>query len=225
MPTLSGGSSLPLVALTIADTVLDTSRTVRDLLLSRPVAERWAEESACAGMTTGGLAHHLAGQLTTSVELLTGASDDTQPIPVLEHYRRAPWANSGPDSEVNVSIREGSDERAATGPAALAEQVEADLAALPAALSAVEDDTSVLIPWQGWALTAHDLMVTRLMEMVVHSDDLAASVAVPPPQLPAEAVRLVLGLLTDVAVDRHGQTAVVRALSRPQRAPATVSAF
>jgi hypothetical protein len=34
-----------------------------------------------------------------------------------------------------------------------------------------------------------------------------------------------LGLLTAVAVERHGQTALVRALSRPQRAPASVSAF
>ena len=35
----------------------------------------------------------------------------------------------------------------------------------------------------------------------------------------------VLALLSGVAVERHGQTAVVRALSRPQRAPAHVSAF
>ena len=30
----------------------------------------------------------------------------------------------------------------------------------------------MLIPWQGWALTAHDFLVTRLMETLVHSDDL-----------------------------------------------------
>ena len=83
----------------------------------------------------------------------------------------------------------------------------------------------VLIPWQGWALTAHDFLVTRLMEMLVHSDDLAAGLDVPTPQFPDEAVRLVLGLLTAVAVERHGQTALVRALSRPQRAPDSVSAF
>ena len=33
------------------------------------------------------------------------------------------------------------------------------------------------------------------------------------------------GLLTGVAVRRHGQIALVRALSRPQRAPGSVSAF
>jgi uncharacterized protein YbjT (DUF2867 family) len=40
-----------------------------------------------------------------------------------------------------------------------------------------------------------------------------------------DVVAAVLALLAAVAVDRHGQTAVVRALARPQRAPRSVSAF
>jgi hypothetical protein len=83
----------------------------------------------------------------------------------------------------------------------------------------------VLVPWQGWSLTAHDFAVTRLMEMVVHSDDLAASIDVPTPEFPAEAVQRVVDLLAGVAAERHGQAAVLRTLSRPQRAPASVSAF
>ena len=35
----------------------------------------------------------------------------------------------------------------------------------------------------------------------------------------------VLDLLTTLAVRRHGATALVRTLARPQRAPATVAAF
>jgi len=35
----------------------------------------------------------------------------------------------------------------------------------------------------------------------------------------------VLALLSALAVRRHGQAAVVRTLSRPQRAPGQVSAF
>jgi len=59
----------------------------------------------------------------------------------------------------------------------------------------------------------------------VHSDDLAASVDLPTPDFPDDAIAPVLGLLTGVAVRRHGQAALVRALSRPQRAPDSVSAF
>jgi hypothetical protein len=213
------------VALTLTDTVLGSARVVRDLALSEPVRERWTEESACAGMVIGGLAHHLAGQAGALVRLLPGDPDDPEPIPVREHYQRAAWANSGTDDEANVSIREGADEQARSGYDALAERLDGDLAALPAALGQASDDRPVLVPWQGWSLTAHDLAVTRLMEMVVHADDLAASIDVPTPRFPDEAVRVVLDLLAQVAVDRHGQGAVVRALSRPQRAPASVSAF
>jgi hypothetical protein len=60
---------------------------------------------------------------------------------------------------------------------------------------------------------------------VVHSDDLAAGIGLETPDFPDPVVADVLGLLTGVAVRRHGQTAMVRALSRPQRAPASVSAF
>ena len=62
-------------------------------------------------------------------------------------------------------------------------------------------------------------------EMVVHGDDLASSVGLPTPEYPEAAIEPVLALLTGVAARRHGQTAVVRALSRPQRAPASISAF
>lgn len=98
---------------------------------------------------------------------------------------------------------------------------------LPAALAGTDgrDPDAVLIPWQGWALTTADFLVTRMMEIVVHSDDLAAGMDLPTPQFPDDVVRPVLGLLTAVSLERHGQTALVRTLSRTQRAPATVSAF
>jgi hypothetical protein len=99
------------------------------------------------------------------------------------------------------------------------------VARLPEVVLSVPPETPVLIPWQGWALRASDLLTTRMMEMVVHSDDLAVSVGVETPEVPPEVAERVLGLLTRVAVRRHGQAALVRALSRPQRAPASVSAF
>ena len=204
---------------------MTTAGIVGDLIGADRVAERWSEESACAGMSVGGLAHHLAQQADSLVRLLSAGAHEGQPITVGDHYRRAAWANSGPDDEANVSIREGADAAAAAGPDAVRAKLAADIGSLPEVLAAVADDVPVLIPWQGWALTAHDFVVTRLMEMVVHADDLAASVDLPTPEFPPEAVRLVLGLLTGVAVERHGQAAVVRALSRPQRAPAAVSAF
>jgi hypothetical protein len=63
------------------------------------------------------------------------------------------------------------------------------------------------------------------MEMVVHADDLAASVDLPVPDFGAAVLDPVLALLTALSVRRHGQDAVVRTLTRPQRAPRSISAF
>ncbi len=221
----SFGSSVRVVALSFIEAVLESARVSADLALSDPVRARWTDESACEGMTIGGLAHHLTGQSDSLIRLYAEAPAGSAPIGVLDHYRQAPWANTGLDEEVNIGIRTGADEQAAGGPDAHAEHVRSALATLPEALARIQDGDPVLIPWQGWSLTAADFAVTRLMEMVVHADDLAASVGLDTPRFPDEAVRLVVGLLADVAVDRHGQAAVVRTLSRPQRAPTSVSAF
>lgn len=205
---------------------MTSARTAATLLTAEWVREHWDAESACAGMTVGGLAFHLAAQAGRSTEILsTPVADPGDVVTIAEHYRRADWANSGLDDEANIGIRASADDQANAGFGALCAKVTADLEALPGVLASRSADDPVLIPWQGWALTAHDFLVTRLMEMLVHSDDLAASLDVPTPQFPDEAVRLVLGLLTSVAVERHGQTTVLRALSRPQRALDSISAF
>jgi hypothetical protein len=59
---------------------------------------------------------------------------------------------------------------------------------------------------------------------VVHSDDLAVSVDVEPPPLPEHVLGPVLALLVGISLHRHGQAAVVRGLSRRERA-GNISAF
>jgi hypothetical protein len=208
-----------------SDTFETAARIAAALACSPEVAAPWYDESACAGMTVGGLAHHLVGQLGNTVRLVGDDPSSEPPIPLLEHYAEAAWVTAGSDDDVNVDIREAGDAAAQAGAQALPPLVEDLLDRLPGVLAARRSDDSVLIPWQGWSLTAHDWLVTRMMEIVVHSDDLAASVGVPTPEFPGDVLTPVLELLTQVAVRRHGQAAVVRALSRPQRAPNTVSAF
>ena len=206
-----------------AQAFMDAARISGDLAQRPQVAERWTEESACAGMTVGGLAHHLVSQLTTTNRLLAAEPRDEAPIPLLEHYERAAWVTADLDDDVNVQIREGADEDASGGPDGLPSLVDDGLAALPDLLA--QSAGAVWIPWQGWSLSTEDYLTTRMMEMVVHSDDLAASVGVPTPEFPEDVLAPVFGLLTGVAARRHGQAAVVRVLSRPQRAPDSVSAF
>jgi hypothetical protein len=63
------------------------------------------------------------------------------------------------------------------------------------------------------------------MEIAVHSDDLAISLGVVAPPLSPAVLGPVLALLTDLAVRRHGQSSVISALARQERAPESVAAF
>ncbi len=80
-------------------------------------------------------------------------------------------------------------------------------------------------PWLAWNLTIDDYLRSRLLEIVVHADDLVVSVGIDPPAWPEEVIAPVLGLLTTVAVRKHGVPAVLRTLARAERAPASIAAI
>jgi hypothetical protein len=223
--------TLALVTLSFARTLDRTTflvavECVADLVTRPEVGSRWEDESACAGMTVGGLTHHLASQAINACVLIERrdlAPAEAETIAILEHYRRAAWVNESLAAEANTSIRDSANELASMGRGALIDRFESARADLPGIL--VDPAKVTYIPWQGWSMATDDFLVTRLMEMVVHSDDLAASVDVPAPDFGPEVLDPVLRLLTALALRRHGQDAVVRALARPQRAPSTIAAF
>ena len=195
-------------------------------LASRPqVRDAWSQESACAGMTVGGLTHHLLKQAGNTVLGLQAPPDAAEPIALQEHYARAAWVEAAPEDEANVSIREGDNAGAQVGPDVVLELAGEWAHDLPGLLAAPREPDTIFIPWQGWSLTTEDFLTTRMMELVVHGDDLAASVGLDTPTYADNVIGPVVGLLIGVALRRHGQTAVIRGLSRPQRAPESISAF
>ncbi len=204
---------------------LDAAAIAVDLLADPAVADRWTRPSALAELTVGGLAGHLGRQIHMIVELLDGPAADQPPRDLMAHYGDSAWLGKDVDTPANVAIRAQSDAFAEIGHTRLVETLRTDLVAIRATLPAVPADRAVLLPWTGWALSLDDLLLTRMMEITVHCDDVAVSVDVPTPTFPAPVLRPVLGLLTDLAVARHGQTAMVRALSRRERAPETISAL
>jgi hypothetical protein len=84
------------------------------------------------------------------------------------------------------------------------------------------DHDGVMRSWE-WALTLDDFLLTRLVEVAVHVGDPAVSVGLPTPPLPADVTGPVLDLLARLAVRRHGPVAVLRALTRVERAPISAS--
>lgn len=189
------------------------------------VTAAWEEPSALPEMSVGALAAHLARQVQLTADVVAADPPQQPPIPLLEHYRRSAWVNVPLEDQANVGIRNRSDADAAAGPDAVATRVRAAADALPAALDGVPGDRVVLLPWAGWALTLEDYLATRTLEIVIHVDDLGVSVNATPPELPDEALDGTLVLLTRLAARRHGPAAMLRALSRSERAPASITAL
>jgi hypothetical protein len=204
---------------------LTAAPTLGPLLRSAEVAAAWDRPSALEAFSVRGLAGHLASQALMVGDALAAPDSELGVIPLSEHYARVAWIDAPVDSDVNTLIRAGGERAAADGPNALADRVEAAVKAARPGLRDAPPDRRVTAPSGQWALSLDDFALTRAMEIAVHSDDLAVSVGLGTPVLPDEPMAAVLGLLVDIAVSRHGQTAVLRALSRRERAPASITAF
>lgn len=190
------------------------------------VAAAWRADSSCAGMTVGGLTHHLVAQMVHAAELLARpAPADGPVIGLLDHYDRAPWVGQSHRGEVDPDQNGRDNAAAEVGPEQVLAEARDALSRVADLLTPPRRPEVVHIPWQGWSLPTDAFLVTRMMEMVVHGDDLAVSVGVEGPEHDESVTGPVLGLLAAVAARRHGQAALVRALSRPQRSTGDVSAF
>jgi hypothetical protein len=213
-----------LVAVTVSDSYLDAAEVAVSLLADPAVAAAWGEPSALEKLSVGGLAAHLARQITFLPEGLDRPSPDGPPVALIDHYGRVTWSGADIDSDINVAIRNVGEQDAADGPATVLGRARDAVTELRRRLPEEPGDRLFQAP-AGWALTLDDFLVTRMLEISVHCDDLAASVGVPTPPLPAEVLDPVLDLLCRLAVRRHGPTAVLRALSRAERAPASIAAI
>ena len=209
----------------IRDAYLSAAGVAATLLRDPAVSARWSQPSALADYSVAGLACHLAYQITRTVPTLAAPPGDSAiQIPVLEHYTRNAWVTSGAEGADNVQIRRANEQRAAATTAqALADEVDAAVAELQRVVPA--EPAQRVVDLREWGLTVDDFLLTRVMELVVHGDDLAVSIGVPTPEMPPEATAATIRLLASIAAWRHGPLAVVRALSRRERAPESISAF
>ncbi|MFD0068710.1 maleylpyruvate isomerase N-terminal domain-containing protein [Streptomyces sp. NPDC056637] len=211
--------------MSLRDAYLGAAAQAVTLLGAPEVAASWEMTSALTEMTVGGLAGHLAYQVFSVTPALQASTSQEAPIPLLEHYSRAAWIDAPLDGEVNAGIRAKGEDIASEGAQMLLEHARAALAEQKVALPEVRGDLVVFMPQTGWALSLDDFLVTRMMELAVHMDDLAVSVGIAAPELSTTAFEPVLTLLARLAARRHGQAALLRALARAERAPSAINAL
>jgi hypothetical protein len=209
----------------VRELFLSAATAAAKLIAGPEVAAGWHEPSALAKLSVQGLAGHLAGQIFFIPKVLAEPVPTETVIPIHEYYARVSWIGSDLDDAFNVLIRTSGEQDAADGPAALAARVEATVEELRAALPAAPSRPVRRPNWGPWSVSLDDFVTSRLLEIVVHCDDLAYSVGISAPELPAQAIETVVDVLSRIALRRHGATNVLRALSRTERAPASISAL
>jgi len=194
---------------------LTCSAAARSLAGSPEVAGAWDEPSALERWKVSGLTAHLA-RATTSVEAYLDA--DTAPegdsISAARYYELI--LDRDLDSELNVAVRARGDEMATEGLRPLLALWDGALARLAERLEYETASRKVRV-YDDLVLRLDDYLVTRILEIIVHSDDVAASTGAALPDFPTAAFDLVIGTLVDVGRLHHGDVAVVRALARRER--------
>jgi hypothetical protein len=201
---------------------LESAAATRLLLAAPAVGVHWDEPSSLEDLTVGALSGHLLRSVTTVSTYLgeppIGGFDHlADPADYLLSIDGLSSAD-GPDlaSDLHRAIRHRAAHEAEGGQGEVLSRWDVAVEELSSRL-ATEPPTRVVRVLGGRTMLVDDYLVTRLIEMVVHGDDLAVSIGVETPAFPDAAWRRVIEALTEVAVRRHGALAVVRSMTRTER--------
>jgi hypothetical protein len=197
---------------------LETADVSRALLGLPEVKSKWEDRSALEDWSFKGLAGHLV-RATTSVEfyLDQDPAPAGDPLSGSKYYVTVIGDTTDIDSDLNRAIRERGEKMAADGYDALMERFESAIDRLRKRLEEEPPDRKIRVI-NDLVLFLDEYLVTRLIELTVHIDDVAMSGGVATPELPPEALKLAIGCLVDVARHRHGDLAILRGLTRRERA-------
>ena len=198
---------------------LEAAATAVLLLEDPAVTECWIEPSVLADYTVGGLAAHLGRAVSTPVGYLDQKATDRPADTDAADYFLAALGDHDPvDSDLHRGVRQRSDDMAASGPLGVLDATRAALQSLTGRLE-VEPEDRVVVVFGGMAMTLDDYLETRIVELVIHADDLAASVpGLDVGLVPAAGWALARRVVADVAAERLGDRQFVLGLSRAEHA-------
>jgi hypothetical protein len=202
-------------------TYLELLHVARRLIASPEVEARWDQPSALQEYRMDALAGHLLHAATVTVieGLATPAPTGIEPLSATEYWvsalRHPQWNDL--DWDVHVRLREAGQRQAAGGYSAFLEEFDRLVQVVTAYLETEPDDRLVSVYAGHAASRLDEYLKSRVIECVVHIDDLAVSAAVETPALPALAMTVTIHELVEMARLVRGDLAVVRALSRRER--------
>jgi hypothetical protein len=186
------------------------------------VAAAWDRPSALADYSVGGVAAHAVhgGLLRLEGLLREPAPPFVHAVSVADYFGPNRVSHPGDVDPLFVALRARSEAVAQRGPDALVTSCRESRAALADRLRHSEADRPVAVARvPGGTTPLSDYLRTRVLEVVVHGDDLMASVeGLRTPEPPAAAVEVCLLVCVELARARVGDMAALRAFSRSERA-------
>lgn len=203
---------------------LEAGRSLVALLDDPAVAATWDTPSVLAAWSVGGLAAHATRALLTVQRYLDAPrpSAGSQPVDAAGYVLAVlPDDHLDPDDELHRGIRARGDDAAAAGPAQVVATARAALDELARRLEDVPGTTPLAV-LDGVVTTIDEYLVTRVVELVVHLDDLAVGLDVANPAPPA-AVRVATDALVEIARRRRGDLGLLRAVARRERVDGPVA--
>lgn len=205
----------------VRDLFVETAAAALEAIGDRAVATAWGEPSALPGLTVGALAAHEARALSTVRRYLDG-DDGSEPPTLLDAagYVLSVLPDTSRDSDVNVGVAARATAAAQDGSTAVVTAAAGDLAWLRQTLPDLPATRTVRVK-DGVGMLLDDYLETRIVELVVHHDDLAVSLPdAGLDDLPDEAGQVAVAVLAEVARRRSSTSAMVATLARRERAPA-----
>jgi hypothetical protein len=189
---------------------------VRPVVAAPEVAAAWDQPSALEDLTVGALTAHLvyaAGAVDSHLD--RSWPEDADPIDIVAYY-----LGTLHGEETSTAARKATAsrdaERAEPGPDAVLAHFDQVRDRLGSRLPTEDPERMMRVPI-GRCMRLDQFLVTRVLEVMVHADDLAVSVSKPSPSFSPECGDAITALLLEICRQRHGDMAVIRAFARRER--------
>ncbi len=207
----------------IFDAFLDAVELAADVVGDTRVAGFWDLPSVLEGYTVGGLAGHLVLATERLQQVLEADPPSSSPVAPIAHYYGLARIDTDLDRPLHRAVRDAGSRIAELGPEGLAVRFTALVTHFRNVLPG--SDPGRLVPvvlGDGRPSRLDDYVATRVVELLVHSDDLAVSTGLPEISVPPGSADIAIEALVLVARARHGDVAVLRALARRERSNAEI---
>ena len=199
---------------TVRSLVIDAVAEAAKLIASEEIMSAWHRPSLLEGMTVGALSAHLvraAGSVLAYLDRTDPAAEpDDELLTPVTYFQAAI------EAPIHDRIKEVSAAEAAVGPHDVLVECRRVASELRRRLP-TEPTDRLVGALGGRMLRLDDYCRTRFIEVMIHIDDLAASVGTPTPEFDARATGEIIDILIGIARRRHGDWPLIHALARADR--------